>query len=380
VLVDRLLENEAEVDNFALQVAARQGDPAMLRLLLEDLSAKDQPTAAEGLQLALRDAMLSRLRSSHEPLNWLPVLANFHLILQSNLFDLRTSLTAIHDALYAHEAHRQEFLQDLLSAGANPNTVCPTWGFPQTTLLQAIHQGDPSCVRIILETRATTNKELPPGAAYSPLQLAAFRGNRDIVNMLLEHGQDPNLAPVCSARQEPRNRLPGENDLVHPYGTSAQNATMKKCLDTLRALLQHNANPNATTALSPHTPLQMACREGSFEMAELLIEYGANVNAPPATEFGATALQFAAIGGYLGIALFLLDKGAAVNADPAEKEGRTALEGAAEHGRIDMVQLLKNAGADISESGNGQWERALQRALENGHSATATLLRSFKVE
>jgi ankyrin repeat protein len=39
-----------------------------------------------------------------------------------------------------------------------------------------------------------------------------------------------------------------------------------------------------------------------LDLVEVLIEYGANVNAPPAAAFGATALQFAAIGGYMGIA------------------------------------------------------------------------------
>ncbi|KAK4442457.1 ankyrin repeat-containing protein, partial [Podospora aff. communis PSN243] len=353
-LVYRLLEKGAEVDNDALMVAAGQEDPAMLRLLLENLSAKTQPTAAEGLQVSLCETMTRAGTPA----------ANFHLVLQSKLLNLHSFPAAIYEALDAHHPfHRQEFLQSLLDAGANPNTVIHRYGFPQTALLQAIHQADPSCARIILDTRATTNTELPLGAAYSPLQLAAFRGNRDIVEMLLEYGQDPNLAPVCLKRQEP----------------CVQNATMKKSLDILRALLQHNENPNSITALCQHTALQIACREGSMEMVELLVEYGANVNAPPASEFGATALQFSAIGGYLGIALFLLDKDAKVNAEPAEKEGRTALEGAAEHGRIDMVQMLKNAGADISESGNGQWERALQRALDNGHSATAALLSSFKL-
>jgi len=150
----------------------------------------------------------------------------------------------------------------------------------------------------------------------------------------------------------------------------------KRC-EVLKVLLQHGANPNLTTRHCRHTALQTACRDGSLELCELLLEYGADVNSPPAKEFGATALQFAAIGGYVGIAHLLLDKGADVNAAPAECEGRTALEGAAEHGRIDMVQLLKNAGADISEAGQGQYERALQRASRNGHSALKALLRSY---
>jgi len=165
--------------------------------------------------------------------------------------------------------------------------------------------------------------------------------------------------------------------MSHPIGTSVQNATMEKAYEVLKALLQHGAKPDSTTRDCPHSALQIACQEGSIELVELLVEYGANVNCPPATKFGATALQFAAIGGYMGIAHLLLEKGADVDAEPAEIEGRTALEGAAEHGRIDMVQLLRNAGTQISGSGQGQYERALRMACNNGHSATAKLLRSF---
>ena len=56
---------------------------------------------------------------------------------------------------------------------------------------------------------------------------------------------------------------------------------------------------------------------GSIDIVHLLLEHGADVNAPPHYRYGATALQFAAIGGYTGIALLLLEKGADVNALPA---------------------------------------------------------------
>ena len=112
----------------------------------------------------------------------------------------------------------------------------------------------------------------------------------------------------------------------------------------------------------------------SKELVELLIEYGAEINSPPAEKFGATALQFAAIGGYIGIAFVLLGHEADVNAPPARSEGRTALEGAAEHGRTDMVQILLNSGCIITGDGQEQYERALERASENGHHAVRKLL------
>ncbi|KAK4234146.1 ankyrin repeat-containing protein [Achaetomium macrosporum] len=279
-------------------------------------------------------------------------LDNFRLILQRDVANGRSVSNSLHHALRSPVTHRQEFLRSLLDAGACPDTT--TYHYERgtlTTLLEAISQRDPGCVKIILETQARTNEELPPGTAYSPLQLAAFEGNPEVVRMLLDHGQDPNIVSSYTKTSGNYQWYSRSLRMNHLIGTSVQNATAEKSYEILKILLQHGAKPDSTTKHCPHTALQMACREGSLDLVEVLIEYGANVNAPPAAEFGATALQFAAIGGYMGIAHLLLEKEADVNAEPAATEGRTALEGAAEHGRIDMVQLLRNAGADISESG-----------------------------
>jgi ankyrin repeat protein len=121
----------------------------------------------------------------------------------------------------------------------------------------------------------------------------------------------------------------------------------------------------------------MAARDGCKEMAEILLENGADVNSLPSENSGATALQFAAIAGFLGIAYLLMENGADVNAAPAATNGRTALEGAAEYGRIDMVQLLLNAGASVHDAGQRHYENALRLASKNGHHATRQLLETY---
>jgi ankyrin repeat protein len=315
-------------------------------------------------------------------------LRNARLILDSKIIDLdgfSNHLNLVHHALNSPLVVRKELLRLLLDAGANPDTITAefiegaSWRGPLTGLLNAIRRRDPGCVEIILDRQAKINgKAASEGgysafqlAAYSPLQLAAFEGNSEIVRMLLDRGQDPNAVSPCAEVYEWRYGL-----VPHEIGTSVQNATMEKHGGILEMLLQHGAKPNSTTMHCQHTALQIACRDGSLELVKLLLEYGADVNAPPAERHGATALQFAAIGGYLGIAHLLLEMGADVNAAPEPFEGRTAFEGAAEHGRVDMVQLLRNAGADIEEAG-GQFERALEKANKNGHLAVRALLRSY---
>ncbi|KAF5127743.1 NF-kappa-B inhibitor beta [Metarhizium anisopliae] len=54
----------------------------------------------------------------------------------------------------------------------------------------------------------------------------------------------------------------------------------------------------------------------------------------------------------------LLDNGAEVNAPAASIHGRTALEGAVERGRLDILQLLLDAGAERNVRGDEQYRRA----------------------
>jgi ankyrin repeat protein len=373
-----LINNGAEVnDEAALEYAGAAEDPDLLGLLVEELSTEKRRGQPNALHLALHRAMQhGRLR-------------NARLILDSKIIDLdgfSNHLNLVHHALNSPLVVRKELLRLLLDAGANPDTITAefiegaSWRGPLTGLLNAIRRRDPGCVEIILDRQAKINgKAASEGgysafqlAAYSPLQLAAFEGNSEIVRMLLDRGQDPNVVSFCAEVNEWRNRY----RIAHQIGTSVQNATMEKHGGILEMILQHGAKPNSTTMHCQHTALQIACRDGSLKLVELLLEYGADVNAPPAERHGATALQFAAIGGYLGIAHLLLEMGADVNAAPAPFEGRTAFEGAAEHGRVDMVQLLRNAGADIEEAG-GQFERALEKANKNGHLAVRALLRSY---
>ncbi|KEY74580.1 hypothetical protein S7711_05012 [Stachybotrys chartarum IBT 7711] len=267
---------------------------------------------------------------------------------------------------------RHEILQLLLKCGADPCIVVTTaphiYFTKRTPLMVAIHAADLESVEILLEYGANVNQQAVAGVYYSHAQYAARTGPEIILRALLDRGCDPN---AVSSWTDPKK-------WSVQVGAAIQIATENDSLEMVQTLLEHKASPDAVTRTSPHTSLQIACRNGNKAIVELLLEYGANINAPPAKRYGATALQFAAIGGYLGIAFLLLEKGADVNAPPSEFEGRTALEGAAEHSRTDMMQLLKNKGA-ITEAGQEHYDRALARALENGQHAARRLLLSYLI-
>ena len=134
------------------------------------------------------------------------------------------------------------------------------------------------------------------------------------------------------------------------YGVALSAAIRMKSIHAADLLIQRGANVNSWGG-SQYSPLQAAAEIGSLDLVKRLLNAGADVNAPPAEDSGATALQVAAMYGFIGIACLLLGKGAEVNAPTAKMEGKTTLESAAEHGRIDMLRLLLNRGAKVKESG-----------------------------
>ena len=71
---------------------------------------------------------------------------------------------------------------------------------------------------------------------------------------------------------------------------------------------------------------------GNVELVKMLLNAGADVDAPPAKSYRAkTALQAAAERGNVELVGMLLDAGANVNAPPAADDGRTVLNLSRDH-------------------------------------------------
>ncbi|XP_069102299.1 uncharacterized protein [Argopecten irradians] len=140
---------------------------------------------------------------------------------------------------------------------------------------------------------------------------AALNGHREIVELLLSHGADPNSALASAARG-------GHIDIV-------------------QMLLSHGADPKKDDAL------YKAAFYGHREIVELLLSHGADPNS-------GDALYEAALNGHREIVELLLSHGADPNSgDP--------LAAAVRSKDIDILRLLLDKGADIESS------HALERAV-----------------
>jgi len=122
-------------------------------------------------------------------------------------------------------------------------------------------------------------------------------------------------------------------------------------------LLDHGANVNGADGLE-QTPLHAAADNGSDAVAKLLIDRGAAIDA---RDFlGATPLHYAALRGHRSLVRLLIARGAVVNAQSTT--GKTALHLAATAGHKEIVAFLIAHGAD-GKIRNSDGQTAFQEML-----------------
>ncbi|KAF4903676.1 2-5A-dependent ribonuclease [Colletotrichum fructicola] len=221
----------------------------------------------------------------------------------------------------------------------------------------------------------------------SPLVMAL--GSETSLSRLLDHGFLPDRLTMSVAVEIGSERLirklarypmlsSGSGDYI--YEGTLTMAVAKDYIDIVKLLLDgnHCVDEDNYAVEFGRTPLQKAVEYSRPDTVKLLLNAGADVNAPAARSGGATALQLATIRGYLGLAKMLIDLGADINAPGARKHGRTALEAAAEHGRIDTIQYLLSQGVHTNGKGQVSYLRAIRYAELRGHLVSARLLKKWR--
>jgi len=153
---------------------------------------------------------------------------------------------------------------------------------------------------------------------------ASFKGQKDIVELLILEGADLNA----------RDR---QGD------TALMNAALKGHIEIVELLISNGADVSVKDNTGNSALIDSAKypRESACEIIALLKDNGADVNAN--NKFGLTALIYAAQGGQIENIACLIAEGANVNAK--SKSGETALKFAETTDREDIIDLLKENGA-----------------------------------
>jgi len=178
----------------------------------------------------------------------------------------------------------------------------------------------------------------------SLLQYAAYCRNDEAIALLTQYRSEYDIFEAASlGKLEIVSRLLREDpDLLNSFSpdgfTILGLASFFGHHELVRYLLASGADPNiASDNTLKVTPLHSACAASDFNIADMLIRKGADVNAKQA-------------GGY------------------------TPIHSAAHNGKTDLVLLLIANGADI-DARTDKGETTVSLALERGFADTAELLR-----
>lgn len=186
---------------------------------------------------------------------------------------------------------------------------------------------------MLAENEDLANEKDPYGVA--PLHLAAQRGHLDIVKALVKYG----------ANQEIK-----ENHTSTNPKTPLMAAVGANQIEVAEFLLEKGANPNAGDD-DGWAPLHSATANGNLRMVKALVKYGATVDVK--TETGTTPLMMFLMHAPPNTAEtveFLAENKA--NVDLADNLGDTAMHYAVREGNVDAVQALIKHSARIDVDNN----------------------------
>jgi ankyrin repeat protein len=289
----------------------------------------------------------------------------------------------------------------------------------------AVRHGHPEMVRLLLDLGADVNErttldelEEPTESWGQPLWMAALAGRRDIAELLLNRGADPNANLYASGwplDHAYRQRDEAMKQLLLDRGAKPKpwTVTLAHDLDAARRMLDTDASEEVASELTwsacsngcpeivamalprltwpasdprwdwiliqpPRSAGDDGEEEAYFACMELLLAHGIDPNV--SSRFGQTVLHFTAARGTLSeaarvrFAAMLLDHGAKLDVRD-ELLGSTPLGWACRWGREEMARLLIARGAPVLETDAEPWATPLAWATKMGHSGIARILR-----
>ncbi|WP_288694982.1 ankyrin repeat domain-containing protein [uncultured Brachyspira sp.] len=251
--------------------------------------------------------------------------------------------------MYAARDTNYEMVEFLLKNGADVN-IRDTAG--ETALYYSIQHdsfGQENAIKILnllIKYGADVNTKNYEGTSLLDVSYRiseSFDKNKEMFKILVENGFDL------------ESRIKADRS-DYDY-TPLMIAVYKKDYDMVKYLLDKGANSN-TANNEKKTALTIANDYGKFDISKLLIQQGANINTQD--EHGLTALMNAAMIGDYEMVKFLLENGANINTK--DNDGNTELYYNIRYDHYEKEEMLENAkkifnllikyGADVNTKDN----------------------------
>jgi len=264
-----------------------------------------------------------------------------------------SAYTGLH---YACRGGHRDVVELLLDRGADVNqaSACGT-----TALMATFRAGRPDLSQLLLDHGADINKSTPHVTPYGSKQCVDLGWSHLV--LAAEYGQDACLRMLLDCVAVVSKRL---------LNTALYSACEGGHCGVVKLLLDRGADAKAEDPSPPrpvHTALEIACQEGHRGVVELLLDHGADAASValcttcPVRKFGAapgaeyntvsvapTMLAVACRFGHRDVAELLLDRGA--DLAHVDKNGRSPLVTACVEGRWDVAELLLDRGADLQQT------------------------------
>ena len=315
----------------ALHIAAENGDPEMIKCLL------DQNTSVNVIKNDKSTPLMMACRKKNNISNVATLLehgADVNMTCESDT-------SALHYAAFCADS---ETVKSLILHNCSINgRSC--WG--TTPLLAAISSWDVDKVVILLEHGADVNVTLEDGA--SALHLAAQSSLLDIVKLLLNHNISVNvinnnhrtpLIAACSIKNnvsvvEELLSAGADINMVDKEGTSAlHNAAENSDIKTVKCLLHHNVSIMADNKDS----LPLLARNCCNNLDNAMSPMTNCANLKCISLDGRNCLHFAALNSDEELITYMIEQGVPVNV--FDKDEKTLLSIACEFKKLSNVERL----------------------------------------
>lgn len=273
-------------------------------------------------------------------------------------------------------------VEALVKRGAD---VCRMDDLGRMPLHLAARRGDPGIVSLLLERRALDARD---GGRRTPLHYATEAGGHRVAELLLNRGARADARD--ERRRTPLHHAAGNGALrtvallldrgapVNPRdrddNTPLHDAAGANAHQVASLLLDRGAPVNVRNRYYD-MPLHRAAKRHALAAAEVLIERGADVNAPATAVDRLTPLHFAGWAGPpFDLLELLLRHGADVDA-PEIDDSDTLLHYAAARDDRRLAELLIAHGASVDEMNEVRWTPLHRAAEEDAWEVADVLLR-----